>query len=282
MRTQRTIRLGIVAAALAAFVLVGASGALADGSYSDPAGDSGAAPDITSVAVSHDDATVTFAVTTNQPVLSPDVLFAGYIDTDKNVATGFPHNGMGAEHFFIADGDGGFVAHVNGNAIVIDFQTSLTSSYANGVLTVRIARSELDSPNDLMLGFESDLSDADGNTIAEDAAPNGPPYFTYSFAPLTLAMTRPGGTPKKPVAGKAFVVTSVVTRSDAEAVSSGQLTCQAKAGKQTLRSTGSLTGGSARCAMRVPKGAKGKVLRGSLTAKVEDATVTKAFKFTVR
>jgi hypothetical protein len=133
-----------------------------------------------------------------------------------------------------------------------------------------------------MLGFESDLSDADGNTIAEDAAPNGPPYYTYSFASLTLAMTSPAGAPKKPVAGKAFVVSAVVTRSDAEPVSSGQITCQAKAGKQTLRSTGSLTGGSARCAMRVPKGSKGKVLRGSLTAQVEDATVTKAFTFTVR
>jgi hypothetical protein len=62
---------------LAAFVLVGAPGALADRSYSGPAGDSGAAPDITSVAVSHDDTTVTFTVTTNQPVLSPEETFWG-------------------------------------------------------------------------------------------------------------------------------------------------------------------------------------------------------------
>ena len=101
MRTQRTTRLGLVAAALATLMLVGAPGALADRSYSDPAGDSGAAPDITSVAVSHDDTTVTFSVTTNQTVLSPDAMFLGYIDTDGNAATGFP--GIGAEHFFLAD-----------------------------------------------------------------------------------------------------------------------------------------------------------------------------------
>ena len=95
-------------------------------------------------------------------------------------------------------------------------------------------------------------------------------------------MSQPAGAPRKPVAGKAFVVSAVVTRSDAATIASGQVTCQAKAGKQTLRSSGSLNGGTARCAMRIPKGVKGKVLRGSMTAQVDDATVTKAFKFTVR
>ena len=65
---------------------------------------------------------MTFAVTTNQPVLSPDANFWGYIDTDANAATGFP--GVGAEHFFLADGDGGLMAHVNGNVLMFDFQSS--------------------------------------------------------------------------------------------------------------------------------------------------------------
>src|SRR5262245_12840958 len=162
MRTQRTTRLGLVAAALAAFVLVGAPGALADRSYSDPAGDSGTAPDITSVAVSHDDTTVTFAVTTNQTVLSPEVTFFGYIDTDGNAATGFP--GVGAEHFFLADDTGGLMAHINGNILTFDLQSSLRTNYANGVLTVQIARSELGSEN-LTFKFEADLEDANGDTI---------------------------------------------------------------------------------------------------------------------
>jgi hypothetical protein len=280
MRTQRTTRLGLVATALAALVLVGAPGALADRSYSDPAGDSGAAPDITSVGVTHDDANVTFTVTTNQAVLSPDVTFWGYIDTDGNSTTGFP--GVGAEHFFLADGDGALMAHVNGNIITFDIQSSLRTSFANGVFTAQIARSELGSVTNLTFKFESDLDDANGDTIAEDAAPNGPPYYAYSLAPLTLAVSQPAGAPRKPVAGKAFVVSAVVTRSDAQAIASGQVTCKAKVGKQTLRSTGSLNGGTARCAMRIPKVAKGKLLRGSMTVQIEDATVTKAFTFTVR
>src|SRR5262245_6320495 len=133
MRTKRTTRLGLAAGALAALVLVGAPGALADQSYGDPAGDSGAAPDITSVAVSHDEATVTFSVTTNQLVLSPDADFWGFIDTDGNAATGFP--GVGAEHFFIADEEGALMGHVNGNILTFDFETSLRTTYANGVLT---------------------------------------------------------------------------------------------------------------------------------------------------
>ena len=235
---------------------------------------------ITCVAVSHDDTTVTFTVTTNQTVLSPDAMFFGYIDTDGTAATGFP--GVGAEHFFLADDTGGLMAHVNGNILSFDLQSSLRTNYANGVLTVQIARSELGSVEKLTFAFEADLDDANGDTIAEDAAPNGAPYYTYSFAPLALTMSQPAGAPRKPVAGKAFVVSAVVTRSDAAAVASGQVTCQAKVGKQTLRSSARLNGGTALCAMRIPKGAKGKVLRGSMTAQVEDATVTKAFKVTVR
>ncbi len=282
MHTQRTKRLGLVAAALAALVLVGAPGALADRSYSDPAGDSGSAPDITSVAVSHDDVTVTFTVTTNQPVLSPDATFWGYIDADSNPATGFTAHGIGAEHFFLADGNGGLMAHVNGNILMFDFQSSLTSSYANGVLTVRIARSELGSMERFAFAFESDLDDANGDTIASDLAPDGPPFYAYSYAPLTLAISTPAGAPARPVAGKAFVVSAVLTRSDEQAIASGQVTCKAKAGKQSLRATGSLADSSARCSMRIPKGAKRKVLRGSITAQVDEATVTKSFKFTVR
>ena len=134
----------------------------------------------------------------------------------------------------------------------------------------------------LTFGFESDLDDADGNTIAEDAAPNGPPYYTYSFAPLTLAMANPAGAPKKPVAGKAFVVSAVADpeRRRGSGVRSGHVPGK---GRQAVASRdGEPRRRDARCAMRIPKGAKRKVLRGSITAQVDEATVTKSFKFTVR
>jgi hypothetical protein len=103
------MRVPVAIAALAIGLLV-VPGAFADRSYSDPAGDSGAAPDITGVAVSHDAAgVVSLAVTTNQPVLAADASFWGYIDADRDAATGLPFRGLGADHFFLADADGGVI-----------------------------------------------------------------------------------------------------------------------------------------------------------------------------
>jgi len=106
------MRTSIALAVLALGLLV-VPGAFGTRSYSDPAGDSGPAPDITSVAVSHDEAGfVTLAVTTNQPTLSPDALFWGYFDTDRNAATGMQMKGLGADVIVISDGSGGFIGHV--------------------------------------------------------------------------------------------------------------------------------------------------------------------------
>ena len=284
MLEQRKGKLWLVAAALAALVPVGAHGALADRSYGDPSGDSGSAPDITNVAASDDDATgvVTFAVTTNKPTLVPEESFWGYIDTDMNASTGLSIQGIGAEHMFLVDEDGGFMAHVVGNTILFDFDTTLSSNYASGVLTVRIARSELGSMEQFAFGFESELDDANGDTIASDRAPDSPPYYVYSFLPLTVSVGTPLGTPAKPVAGRSFAVSVPLARSDEQPITAAQVTCQARAGKQTLRTVGSLAGSSARCTMRIPKGAKTKVLRGSVSVVIDGAPAKKSFAFPIR
>lgn len=78
------------------------SAALADESYSDPAGDGGDAPDVTSVSVANDnDGNLLFAVKVTG-VGSPGPLAAGesylaiLVDTDRNSSTG---NKEGAEIF---------------------------------------------------------------------------------------------------------------------------------------------------------------------------------------
>jgi hypothetical protein len=133
-----------IAPIVVAFALLVVPGALADRSYSDPAGDSGVAPDITSVSVAHDSAGfVTLSVTTNQPSLAPDASFFGFVDTDTNAATGLPMHGLGAEHFFLADADGGVIFHVIGNGFTIDFDSTFSAAYSAGLLTARFQRSEL-------------------------------------------------------------------------------------------------------------------------------------------
>jgi hypothetical protein len=280
---EEVMRTSIALSVLALGLLV-VPGAMANRSYSDPAGDSGAAPDITSVTASHDDAGfVSLAATTNQPVLSPDATFWGYIDADRDAATGMPINGLGVDEMFLGDGTGGLLAHIDGDSLQIAFGSTLTTSYANGVFTARFNRSELGTTDRFAFALESELDDANGDTIASDDAPDGPPGYEYSFVPLALTVGPAASAPKLPVAGKRFVVSAAVTRSDTQPFAAGGVTCAARAGKVVLRPAASVGGGSARCAMKVPKSAKGKLLRGSLTVSAEDsAPVTRAFSYRIR
>ena len=273
-----------IALAVLALALLVVPGAFADRSYVDPSGDSGAAPDITGVKVSHDAAgVVSLAVTTNQPVLAADASFWGYIDTDRNATTGFPYRGLGAEHFFIADGDGGVILHVNGNIISVDFDSSFSASYARRHVdrTTEPKRArhhrEVRVPRRVRAGRRER-----GHDRRRLRAPDAPPFFEYSFVPLALTVAPAAGTPKHPVAGKRFVVSAKVTRSDAQPFGAGSVVCAAKAGNVALRPIGSVVSGVARCAMKVPKGTTGKTLRGSVTVSAEDSSpVKRPFTFRI-
>ena len=277
------MRTSIALAVLALGLLV-VPGAFGTRTYSDPAGDSGPAPDITSVAVSHDDAGfVTLAVTTNQPTLSPDALFWGYFDTDRNTATGMQMKGLGADVIVISGGSGGFIGHVNGIWIEIDFNAALTTSFANGVFSARFNRSVLGTTDRFRFAVQSELGDGDGDSLGSDDAPDGPPGYEYSFIPLSLTVAAPAATPKPPVSGKRVVVSAAVTRNDAQPFAAGNVTCTARAGKVALKPVGSAGSGAARCAMKVPKGMSGKTLRGTITVSAEDSSPMKrAFSFPIR
>ena len=176
------------------------------------------------------------------------------------------------------------MAEVVGNRIVFDFESAFAASYANGTETVQFARSVLGSSDSFAVAFQAEVEDADGDTIGADYAPDGPPNYVYSFVEeaLTVTMGKPVGAPAKPVAGKPFVVSAALTRSDDQPFTAAQVTCQARVGKQALRPAGRLAGNSARCSMRIPKGVKSKVLRGSITVVADEVTVKKPFVFTVR
>lgn len=277
------MRTSITLAALALALLVVPS-ASAVRTYSDPTGDSGAAPDITSVAVSHDDTGwVSIAVTTNQPVLSADALFWGFIDADRDASTGLSMHGLGVDELFIGDGTGGLLAHIDNGLFQIAFTSTLTTSYANGVFTARFDRTEIGSGDRFAFAVESELDDANGDEIATDNAPDAPPGYEYSFVPLALTVGPPVGAPRTPISGKRFVVSSVVARSDAQPFTTGAVTCTARAGKIALKPVAAVVGGAARCAMKVPKGMAGKTLRGTITVSGEDsAPARQKFVFRVR
>lgn len=277
------MRTSIALAALSLGLLV-VPAASAARTYSDPAGDSGAAPDITSVAVSHDDAGwVSMAVTTNQPVLSPDASFWGFIDADRDVSTGLPLNGLGVDEMFIGDGTGALLAHIDNELFQIALSSTLTTSYANGVFTARFNRSEIGTSDRFAFAVESELDDANGDEIATDDAPDTAPGYEYSFVPLALTVGPAVGSPKTPVSGKRFVVSSVVARSDEQPFTTGAATCSARVGKVVLKPVATAGNGTVRCAMKVPKRMAGKTLRGTVTVSAEDSAVAKqTFVFRVR
>jgi len=277
------MRTSIALAVLALGLLV-VPGAFGTRSYSDPAGDSGAAPDITSIAVSHDDAGfVSLAVTTNQPTLSPDAFFWGYIDADRQAATGMPINGLGVDEMFIGDGTGALLAHIDGSSLQFAFSSTLTTSYANGVFTARFNRSELGATDPFAFAIASELEDANGDTIGSDDAPDAPPGYEYSFVPLSLTVAPAVGTPKTPVSGKRFVVSAAVTRSDEQPFAAGNVTCTARAGRIALKPVATAGAGAVRCAMKVPKSMSGKTLRGTVTVSAEDSSpVKRPFSFRIR
>lgn len=265
--------------AILALALLVVPGALAERSFTDPAGDSGPAPDITAVKVSHDTSgLLSFAVTTNQPTLAADAWFWVYMDTDRNAATGQSYRGIGVDVMVLSDGDGGVVFRIQEDSLIVDFQSGMQATYANGTFSAQLNRSTLGSTDRFSFLVESEQDDANGDAIGTDFAPDAAPAYEYSFVPLVLTAGPVASAPKKPLAGKRFAVSVPVTRSDGQPFTAGTVRCSAKAGTATLRPAASVATGSARCVMTIPKKAKGKVLRGSLTVSAEDsAPVTRAF-----
>ena len=278
--------LGLVSALAVAFLLIMVPGALADQSLTDPTGDAGSAPDIGAVSATNDPAgNITLTIATNEPQLDPNAAFFAYFDTDSNGATGLQEAGIGAEYFLLADATGAILAEVQGNVIFVHLTSTATAGYSAGTETIRVNRSDLGDASSFRFLVESDQDDGNGNTLATDKAPDGPPYPEYSLTQavvLTLSVARPAPLKGKPVAGKPFVVAATVTRSDGAAFTSGVVSCKARVGTKSLRAAGLVRPGSARCSMRVPKSAKGKLLRGTMSVSTSGAAaVSRTFAFRI-
>ena len=230
---------------------------------------------------SHDAAgNLTFTVSTNQVALALDATLYVYIDSDRNPATGLRVHGLGADHYFSHDGQygTGFLAHVSGNHIILEFTSTLLTSYGGGNLTARLNRSDVYDAQRFAFLVEAERDDENDATPNDaDFAPDAAPFYQYSFGAVSLIVGKPVAT-TKPLAGKAFTVSAPVTRSDAAPFLTGTVACRAKAGAVSLRASGRIANGSARCTMRIPKAAKGKMLRGTLTVSTDGApAVTKPF-----
>jgi hypothetical protein len=267
--------------ATAALALSAAHIAGADSSYNDPAGDSGTAPDITAVTAANDAAgSLTFTVRTNQPALAADAVIDIAFDTDQNSQTG----GSGVEYIFLMSASRWEFMRWDGTNFVAAGAPSANGSYANGVVTFKVSKADLGGVEKFSFWSDAFQVDSNGNLIAEDTAPNGSDVYLYTHSkPLTLRASTATSTPAKPVAGKAFTVGTRVTRGDnGAALGSGTVACTVRVGAAPLRATGRVSNGVAVCAMKLPKTARGKLVKVTVKVTFQGVSTTSTYSARVK
>jgi hypothetical protein len=263
--------------------------------FTDSTGEDAQGPDITTVVLSNDDrGTLTWVINVpNRPTLTGDMGFIVFINSDSNSATGDPQ-------LFGSDYVLQLIGPISGPAEAglfrwdgTDFtalgvpQSSLIFGYANG-MTIKLNASELGNARrvqflvlaltGLVLGPDGQLDDTNARF---DAAPD-PGHGVYSFdvriTPPRLVVKSFGMRPLTPRAGRPLSVFVTFARSDGTRPTGPSVTCRARLGGRALSASGSgVTGGRATCRWALPKTAKGKTIRGTVTVQAGGLKASRPF-----
>jgi hypothetical protein len=285
------LALGALLVALPTAALGGSSSrAVNSTTFPDSTGEDASAPDIVNVVVSNDDAgLITFQINmSNRPELTSDMFLLILLDTDQNAATGAA-DFLGAE--YVIELDPGVVALFQWNGsdfVAAQAQASLVYSYAATGATIRISAADLAKTK----GFKFGVLAASGVTVdptgqtdltnihVDQAPDSGHGFFAYQvLTKLVLTVTAFTIAPRPAKAGRPFSVSLAATENDtAGPVESGTVACNATiAFKRVVAATHVVTNGVASCVWRLPKTAKGKTIRGTITLTVQGVKVTRAF-----
>jgi len=269
----------IVAALMAALILVPTA---SSGDYTDPAGDSGTAGDITAVTVAGDKASgqLLFRITGTNVVSSATIPLILEIDSDANPLTG-DITVNGSDYEFDVDNTSYGFFHWNGSDWVATPDLSVQVSGGPSQILISVNRSELGNTS-LFNFFALTFNITDR---AFDGAPNQG-AFNYSLdanGPQILSVAVKKTPAAGPRAGKRFVIVPTGLKLPPD----GQLTpptilptsysCTAKLGAKRLAS------GKGVCSIAIPKkNAKGKKLTVALTVNYQGATKVIPLTFRVR
>lgn len=262
--------------------------------YTDSTGEDPAAPDITTIVVSNDDAaTITFKINIpNRAQYTPDVGVIMFLDSDSNQATGDPES-LGAD----------FIVQLLQGEIILfrwdgtDFtlsatQASLSYTWASGP-TIRINASDLNNTRRLNFDalavsnivFDPTTGALDCTNCKRDFAPTIGFYnYQVLITPVTLVVRRLTPTPRTPTAGRPFTLKLVATRSDTgAAVQNGRVTCVGRVANARLKArVQRVVSGAATCTWNIPPLARGKTFSGSVTVRFEGLAATQSFSRKVR
>jgi hypothetical protein len=261
--------------------------------FQDSVGEDAQAPDITSITVSNDDTgKITFQLAVaNRPALTPDMLYLIFLDTDSNAATGDTES-FGAEYVIqLVPGEVDLFKW-NGTDYVGAPSPSLNFSYPATGPVVNVNASDLGKTkafNFVALAISGITTDAQGNpdftNIHRDLAPDpGHGAFAYPVnVKVTLTVSAFTTSPKPVKAGKAFSVGLAADESDTGGpVEQGKVTCIATiAGKRVRLRSSRLVNGIGVCIWSIPKTAKGKRVKGTISVAAQGATVSRAFSLKI-
>lgn len=255
-------------------------------SYPDPSADQDAAPDITSVRVSDaKDGWISFAVSTpNYATLPGEAVLILSLDLDNRSGTG----DNGSEGLITVIGGEVQLERWNARAeqwVLDPLPTRLRVRNAGNVVTVGLHRSELVDQE--RFGFSVTAADLDLGSeaiLGADFAPEDGTFWRYRLvnkAALRLLAGKALGAPAQPRAGRPFVVSVPVTRSDTRrGITGGTVACNVTADGTKLRVGGRVRAGRGQCSLVVPQGAS--TIRGSLSVRSGGKSVTVRFSFRVR
>lgn len=173
--------------------------------YSDSTGEDPAAPDITTVVVSNNDAAdlTVQANISNRPGLTPDMFLLLFVDSDNNESTGDPDS-LGADYLIQLVPGSVSMFRWNGSGYTSDrvSQTTLTYSYSNGA-TIRVNASELGGTTAFRFAllaasgvvFDPATGEPSFDNIKVDVAPDpGHGFFAYE---VKITPLKPPSTVKR-------------------------------------------------------------------------------------
>jgi hypothetical protein len=265
--------------------LAAAGTALAAGSasvFTDPAGDSGGAPDVTEVQVGNDVVAgpiVLWITAPNRTALGASEGVITYLDTDLNGESGNVDFG-GADFAIETMSSASRLYRWDGADWAQAAAPSLRHAWFPGQHAARI---ELD-PSDLgaARAFNFYLVSINGDSF--DVAPDGEGLWTYSLAsgPLRLTKEAAAATPAR--AGRAFTLRLEVGRDDInEFLETGRVTCTAKVGTAAMRGTARPFGADgSTCTWRLPKTSRGKRVTAKIAVAYGGASVSHSFTGVVK
>jgi hypothetical protein len=264
----------LVVLALALLVAAPAAGRVLEiGFLDDPAGDG--SPDMTRIEVGSNAAAVTFIVdVANQTTLAEGQSIVVFVDSDVNLDTGL--DGIDVA-LALVSGDKVALLRSNGTDFVAAESPSAYGYHHDG-FRLAVARSELGLTTGTLRFFAVTGPFATGDfapdtTFAEYPLANE--ALTLQVAKFTAAKTI--------VAGKRFTATLQARRSDlAELSSAGLVACAARVGTKRLKVTATFPADLATCSGVVPKTAKGKMLKVTVTLTLDGVRVTRTAAIKVK